>query len=139
MAIIDGFTSSFKKELLEAIHDLSSDVIKIALYSESATLNASTTAYTTTGEVSGTGYSAGGAIATMVTPSIIGTTAIADIADLTFSTVTISVRGALIYNSSKANRAIRVLDFGLERTKTSADLVLQFPTADELNAVIRVI
>ncbi len=139
MAIVDVFTSSFKRESIEGVHDLRTDVIKIALYDETASLNAATTVYTTTNEVTGTGYSAGGKTLTVTPPSIIGTTAIADFADVTWSTATITVRGALIYNSSQGNKAIRVLDFGLERIKIATDFVVTFPTPDELNAVIRIV
>ncbi len=139
MAIVDRVPNSFKLEMLLAIHDFSSDVIKIALYLETASLDAGTTVYTTSGEVTGAGYTAGGATLTAITPVLVNGTAVADFADLTFSTVTISPRGALIYNSSKANRAIRVFDFGLVRTKVAADLDITFPVADELNATIRVV
>ena len=139
MAIVDGFTSSFKRESIEGVHDFRTDVLKIALYDETASLNAATTVYTTTGEVTGTGYTAGGKTLTVTAPSIIGTTAIADFADVTWSTATITARGALIYNSSQGNKVIRVLDFGLERIKIATNFVVTFPTPDELNAVIRIV
>ena len=137
MAIIECYPSSFKKELLEGVHDFSSDTFKIALYSSSASLNQSTTVYSTTGEVSGTGYSAGGATLTVTAPSITGTTAIVDFADVTWSSATITARGALIYNSSQSNKAVRILDFGSDRVKSGADFVVTFPTPDALNAIIR--
>jgi hypothetical protein len=139
MAIIDGFTSSFKREILEAGHDLRTDVLMIALYDSTASLGPSTTVYTTTGEVTGTAYVAGGATLTVTAPSITGTTAIVDLADVTWSTATITARGALIYNSTQANKAIRVIDFGLDRIKIAADFVVTFPAADELTAVIRIV
>jgi len=139
MAIVDGFTSSFKRESLEGVHDLRTDVLKIALYDETASLNATTTVYTTTGEVTGTGYSAGGETLTVTAPLIIGTTAVVDFADVTWSTATITARGALIYNSTQGNKAIRVLDFGLERTKIAMDFVVTFPAPNEREAVIRIV
>ena len=139
MAIVDGFTSSFKRESIEGVHDFRTDVLKIALYDEAASLNVTTTVYSTTNEVTGTGYSAGGMTLIVTAPSIVGTTAIVDFADVTWSTATITVRGALIYNSSQGNKAIRVLDFGLERIKIAMDFVVTFPTPDELNAVIRIV
>jgi hypothetical protein len=132
--------TSFKVELLRGLHnfDNGGDTFKLALYDSTATLNASTTVYTTTGEVSGTGYSAGGAALTNVTPTSGGTTGYADFDDLTFSTVTLTARGALIYNSTNGNRAVQVLDFVSNQTKTAADLVITFPTGDALNAIVRV-
>lgn len=137
--IFQSMCASFKKELLEGIHDFTSDVFKVALYEEGADLDEETTAYTTSGEISGTGYSAGGEILTAVAPSIVGLTAIADFEDLTFSTLTVSnVRGALIYNSSKSNRAVAVLDFGRVLSKTAEDLTLTFPAPDARNSVVRI-
>ena len=100
MAITQAMCTSFKKELMTATHDFTaaSNVFKLALYTSSATLDASTTAYTATNEVSGTGYTAKGSFLTSVTPTSSGTTAFTDFNDLTFSTATITARGALIYN-----------------------------------------
>jgi hypothetical protein len=112
------------------------------LYTSSATLAASTTAYATTNEVSGTGYSAGGNTLTNVDPTTSGTTALTDFADTTWSSASITARGALIYNSSttagSANRAVCALDFGADKTSTSGDFVIQFPAADASNAIIRI-
>jgi hypothetical protein len=130
--------TSFKKELLDGTHDFPNDTWKIALYDNNASFTAATTAYTTDNEVSGTGYSAGGGTLTVVAPTSSGTTAYVDFSDYTFSTVTVTARGAMIYNSSKANRAAVILDFGRNITKTAADLVITFPTADATNAIIRI-
>ena len=137
MAITQSMCSSFKSEVLGGIHDLDTDVIKVALYTSSATLGASTTAYSTTNEISGTGYTAGGNTLTSPAISLDGTTAVVDFADSTWSTATITARGALIYNSSKSNRAIAVLDFGGDKTSTSGNFTVQFPAATASTAVIR--
>lgn len=130
--------TSYLVELLTGnIHIPASHTWKLALYGADATLNADTTAYSATNEVSGSGYSAGGIAVTPATPTSGGRTAFLDIADATFSSVTVSARGALLYNSSSSNRAILVLDFGRLITKTAEDLVVRFPTADQLNAIIR--
>jgi hypothetical protein len=155
MAITQAICTSFKQEILQGIHNFTNgsgggtttstgtgNAFKLALYTSSATLDATTTAYTVTNEVSGTGYSAGGGALTNVTPSTSGTTALTDFADLTFSSATITARGALIYNSSTtagtADRAVLVLDFGGDKTSTAGDFTIQFPTADASNAIIRI-
>ena len=155
MAITQAVCTSFKQELLQGIHNFTNgpgggtttttgtgNAFKLALYTSSATLDATTTAYTVTNEVSGTGYSAGGGALTNVTPTTSGTTALTDFADLTFSSATITARGALIYNSSTtagtADRAVLVLDFGGDKTSTAGDFTIQFPTADASNAIIRI-
>ena len=139
MAISQAMCTSFKSELLGGTHDLDTDVIKIALYTSSATLGASTTAYTTSNEVaSGNGYTTGGNTLAGATISTSGTTAIVDFTDSTWSSASFTARGALIYNSSKSNRAIAVLDFGADKTSTNGDFVVQFPTADASNAIIRI-
>jgi hypothetical protein len=115
------------------------DTFKLALYDNSASFTAATTAYTATNEVSGTGYSAGGGTLTNVTPTSSGTTAFIDFDDLTFSTATITARGALIYNSSAAgNPAVCILDFGADKTSTAGDFTIVFPTADASNAIVRI-
>ena len=155
MAITQAVCTSFKQELLQGIHNFTNgsgggtttttgtgNAFKLALYTSSATLDATTTAYTVTNEVSGTGYSAGGGALTNVTPTTSGTTALTDFADFTFSSATITARGALIYNSSTtagtADRAVLVLDFGGDKTSTAGDFTIQFPTADASNAIIRI-
>jgi hypothetical protein len=129
--------TSFLVELLSGTHDFTADTFKLALYDENATLNADTTAYSATNEVSGSGYTAGGATLTPSAPASDGRTALVDFSDLTFSAVTVTARGGLIYNSSKSNRAVSVLDFGRNIIKTAADLVVTMPTPDRLNALVR--
>ena len=134
--------TSFKQEILQGVHDFTAstgDTFKLALYTSSATLDASTTAYSVTNEASGTGYSAGGGALTNVTPTTSGTTAFTDFDDLTFSAATITARGALIYNDTAAgDPAVVVLDFGSDKTSTSGDFTIVFPTADSSNAIIRI-
>ena len=143
MAFTGNFLcTSFKVELLKGVHNFTNatgDTFKIALYTSSATLDASTTAYSATNEVSGTGYTAGGNTLTNVTPTSSGTTAYLDFADTTWSSATITARGALIYNSSAAgNPAVAVLDFGADKTSTAGDFTVVFPTADASNAIVRI-
>ena len=140
--------TSFKKELLYGAHDFdasSGDTFKIALYTSSATLNAATTAYATTNEVSGTNYTAGGGTLTPVDPTSSGTTALLDFVDETWASATITARGALIYNTtpnttsiSLTNPAVIVLDFGGDKTSTAGNFTVVFPTADASNAIIRI-
>jgi hypothetical protein len=134
--------TSFKKELMEAKHNFllsGGDTFKLAMYTNSASFDASTTAYTATNEVSGTGYSAGGGTLTRVDPATSGTTAYTDFDDLTFSSSTITARGALIYNDTAAgDPSVVVLDFGSDKSSTSGDFVIQFPTADASSAIIRI-
>jgi len=139
MAITQAMCTSFKTELLGGTHDLDTDTIKMALYTSATTLDANTATYgTPTNEVSGTGYTAGGATLASPVISADGTTAIVDFADVTWSTATITARGALIYNSTKANRAIAVLDFGADKTSTAGDFTVVMPTANASLAIIRV-
>jgi len=138
MAISQALCTSFKSELLGGTHDLDTDVIKIALFTSSATLDATTTAYSVTNEVSGTGYSAGGNTLANVTISVDGTTAIVDCDDTTWTSATITANGALIYNSSKSDKAIAVLAFGGDKTSTNGDFTIQFPAAAAATALIRI-
>jgi hypothetical protein len=146
MAITTAMCTSFKKELLEGKHDFnatSGDTFKIALYTSSATLGASTTDYSTTNEVVGTGYTAGGNSLTNIDPTTSGTTAFTDFADTTWSSATITANGALIYNSTTdggtgTTNAVAALAFGGDKTSTNGDFVIQFPTADASNAIIRI-
>jgi len=142
MAISQAMCTSFKKELMTATHDFTAstgNTFKLALYTSSATLDASTTAYSATNEASGTGYSAGGGTLTNVTPTTSGTTALTDFADLTFSSATITANGALIYNdSATGDPSVVVLAFGGDKTSTAGDFTIQFPTADASNAIIRI-
>ena len=141
MAISQAMVTSFKKALLDGEMDFSSNTsqtFKIALFTSSATLGATTTAYSTTNEVSGTGYTAGGNTLTGVAPTTSGTTAFLDFANTTWATATITARGALIYQSGGTNPAVAVLDFGADKTSTAGDFTIQFPTADASNAIIRI-
>ncbi len=155
MAIDQAMCTSFKQEILQGIHNFTSgsgggtttttgtgNTFKIALYTSSASLGAGTTAYSTSNEVSGTNYTAGGNTLTNVTPTTSSTTALTDFADSTWSSSTITARGALIYNSStaagSANRAVVVLDFGADKTSTNGDFVIQFPAAGASTAIIRI-
>ena len=141
MAISQAVCTSFKQELLVGTHNFtasSGDTFKIALYTSSASLGASTTAFSTSNEVSDSGsYSSGGGSLTSVTPTTSGTTAICDFADISFTSATITASGALIYNSSQSNKAVAVLDFGGDKTSTSGTFTILFPTADASNAILR--
>jgi len=139
MAITTAMCSSFKEELLKGVHDFENDTFKMALYTSAATLDASTTAYTVTNEVSGTGYTAGGQDLDSPTVTLSGTTAFVDFADETWAGASITARGALIYNSTAVgNPAVAVFDFGADKTSTAGDFVVQFPTADASSAVVRI-
>ena len=134
--------TSFKVELMKGVHNFTaaSDQFKVALYTNSASFNAATTAYTSGNEVSGTNYTAKGNFLTSVTPVASSTTALTDFADEVFSTVTISaVRGALIYNeAASGDPTVCVLDFGADKAASSGDFTIVFPTADASNAIIRI-
>ena len=135
--------TSFKKELLQGTHNFtasSGNTFKLALYTNSATFTAATTAYTSSNEVSNSGsYSAGGGTLTNVTPTSSGTTGLTDFADLAFTSATITARGALIYNDTAAgDPTVAVLDFGADKTSTTGTFTIQFPTADASNAIIRI-
>lgn len=136
MAITQAVATSFKAEILQGIHD-SADTYKIALYTSAATLGASTTAYSATNEVVGTGYTAGGTTLTGYSVTTSGTTAILDFADASWPSATITARGALIYNSSKANKAVYVLDFGSDISSTNGTFAITMPTPDAANGLIR--
>ena len=141
MAISQAMCTSFKQELLVGTHNFtasSGNTFKLALYTSSASLGAGTTAYTSSNEASGTNYSATGAALTSVTPITDGTTAICDFSDLTFSNVSITARGALIYNDTQADKAVCVLDFGGDKTATAGDFTIAFPTANASSAIIRI-
>ena len=141
MAISSTLVTSFKKELLTATHNFtasSGHTFKLALYTSSATLGATTTAFTTTGQASSTNYTSGGANLTAVTPTSSGTTGFTDFSDLTFGTATITARGCLIYNSSQSNKAVASIDFGGDKTSTAGDFTIQFPAAAASTAIIRI-
>jgi|TARA_B100000900_G_scaffold242740_1_gene206432 hypothetical protein len=142
MAITTALCTSFKQELMEAVHNFKNSggsTFNLALYTSSASLGAGTTAYTTSNEVSGTNYTAKGAALTRVDPTTSGTTAFTDFANLTFSNATVTARGALIFNdSASGDPAVCALDFGGDKTSTAGDFTIQFPTADASNAIIRI-
>ena len=134
MSIVQTQTTSFKKELYQGVHDLSTDTLKIALYTASADLNADTTVYTITGEVSATGYTAGGEVLTGVTIESSGSVAYVNFANVSWA-ATITARCALIYNASQSNKSIAVLDFGSD--KTSSAFTITMPSNSSTTALIR--
>ena len=147
MAFTGNFmATSFKQQLLEGVHDFrltGGDTFKLALYNNSASSTAATTAFTATNEVANSGsYVSGGGTLTRVDPTTSGTTAFTDFADLSFTTATITARGAMIYNSTPThtytNPAVAILDFGSDKTSTSGTFTIQFPTADPSNAILRI-
>ena len=142
MAITQAVANSFKSEILQGIHDLESggDVIKLALYTSVATLGAATTSYTTGSEVAASGqYAAGGGVLQSQQVSLAtGGVAIVDFADLSFTGVTLTARGALVYNSTEAKKAVAVLDFGSDKTATSGTFTIQFPAFTSSSAILRI-
>ena len=142
MAITTAMCTTFKKEILEAVHNFKNSggsTFNLALYTSSASLGAGTTAYTTSNEISGTGYTAKGASLTSVDPSTSGTTALTDFSDLTFSSSSITARGCLIFNdSASGDPAVCALDFGGNKTSTSGTFTVQFPAAAASTAIIRI-
>ena len=135
--IQQGMTSSFKQQILLGEHDLDTDVIKIALYTSAADLGPDTTVYTTSGQVVGTGYTAGGNTLTGAAVTLSGSTACVTFANTTWTSASFTARAALIYNSSKSNKSIAVLDFGSDKTSTT-DFQIQFPAATSSSAIIRI-
>ena len=141
MAITSTLTTSFKVELLTATHNFTNSTgnsFKLALYTSSATLGATTTAFTTTGQASGTNYSSGGSALVNVTPSSTGTTAVTDFNDLTFSTATITARGCMIYNDTNGDKSVATIDFGGDKTSTAGDFTIVFPAKAASTAIIRI-
>lgn len=136
MAFDQTLTTSFKQDCFLGVHDFETDTLKMALFLATANLGADTTVYTTTGETSGTGYTAGGETLTGVTVLTSGTTAYVDFADLTWNSAAFTARGALIYNASKSNKAIAVLDFGSDKTTTTT-FTVQMPANTATSALIR--
>lgn len=133
---VQTLTTSFKQQLLLAVHDFSVDTFKIALYTSNANLNADTTIYTITGEVSGTGYTATGNTLTGTTVTVSGTTAYVNFANAVWNPASFIARGALIYNASKSNKAVAVLDFGADKTATTT-FTVQMPANAATTALIR--
>lgn len=141
MAIVQTMCTSFKAEVAQGLHNFTTstgNVFYIALYTSNATLGADTTVYTSTGEASGTNYTAGGIALTNITPTTSGTTGYWSFQPATFSNVTLSCSGALIYNYTNGNKAVCVLNFGQTITKTASDLVITFPVASATDAVLRI-
>lgn len=136
MSIVQTQTTSFKAELYQGIHDLTTDVIKIALYTGNASLNETTTAYSTSNEITGTGYTAGGKVMTGITVNTSGYTAYVDFADVVWSPGVFTARCALIYNSSKGNKSVAVLDFGSDKTTTTT-FTITMPANTATSALIR--
>ncbi len=142
MAITSAICNSFKTEILTGTHNFSSsggNTFNLALYTSSATLSKSTTAYTTSEEVSGSGYTAKGNALTSVTPALSSDTAVCDFADTSFTSASFTARGCLIFNdSASGDPAVCAIDFGSDKTVTSGTFTIQFPTADASNAIIRI-
>jgi len=148
MPISQAMVTSFKVEILNGIHALGTTVVrasttpdtfKIALYTSSANLGASTTVYTTVDEVTGTNYTAGGIVLTVSqVPTSSGTTAWLDFDDAVFTNVSLTANGALIYNASQGNKAVAVLAFGSDKTATAGNFTIQFPAASSTTAILRI-
>ena len=145
MAIVQAFCTSFKKQLLEGVHDFRSvggDTFKVALYTEAANINSTTTAYSTTGEIVASGYTAGGLTLTNITPSEYNQAGVCSFDSVTWSGVSFSARGALIYNTTPAhtysNPACLVLDFGITRSAVNGTFTLNFPQITDLSAIVRI-
>ena len=141
MAITSTLTTSFKKELLEAVHNFSAsggNSFKLALYTSSATLGATTTAFTTTGQSSGTNYTSGGSALTNIAPTSSGTTGFCDFSDLTFGTATVTARVCMIYNDTNSDKSVATIDFGGDKTSTAGDFTIVFPAAAASTAIIRI-
>jgi hypothetical protein len=142
MAITSAICNSFKQEILQGEHNFtasSGDTFNLALYTSSASLGAGTTAYTTSEEISGTGYTAKGNALTSVTPALDSSTAVCDFADTSFTSASFTARGCLIFNDShSSDAAVCAIDFGADKTVTSGTFTIQFPTADASNAIIRI-
>jgi|TARA_R110001606_G_scaffold289955_1_gene437856 hypothetical protein len=138
MAITSGISISFRSQIMLGEHDLDTNSIKLALYTNAASLSDGTTVYTTSNEVVGTGYSAGGVVLTGIDVTTDSSVAVVSITDAVVTASTITARGALIYNASQANKAIAVFDFGADKTSTAGDFTIQFPAAAAATAIIRI-
>jgi hypothetical protein len=138
MAITSGIAISFRSQIMLGEHDLDTNSIKLALYTNAASLSDGTTVYTTSNEVVGTGYSAGGVVLTGIDVTTDSSVAVVSITDAVISASTITARGALIYNASQANKAIAVFDFGADKSSTAGDFTIQFPAAAAATAIIRI-
>ena len=144
MAITSAICNSFKTEILKAVHNFtasSGNTFNIALYTSSATLNKSTTAYSSTNEISntsGSAYVAGGKALTSVTPALSTDTACCDFADISYTSASFTANGCLIYNDTNADRAVCAVAFGSDKTVSSGTFTIQFPAADASNAIVRI-
>ena len=141
MAITQAVANSIKTEVLTGTHNFTATTgnsFKISLYTNSATLSKSTTAYTTSNEVSGTGYTAAGNTLTSVTPVLSSDTAVCDFADTSWTSATITARGALIYNDTQSDKAVVILDFGGDKTSTAGTFTIQFPAFTTSAAILRI-
>lgn len=137
MAITAALCNSYKQEILQGVHE-AADTYKIALFTSTATLSKATTAYAATNEVTGTGYTAGGATLSGFAVTLSTDTAVLDFSDATWASSTITARGALIYNSTQTNKAVAVLDFGADITSTAATFTVTFPAAVAATGLIRI-
>ena len=144
MAISSAICNSFKQEILVATHDFTSstgDTFKLALYTSSATLGASTTVYNATNEITndaGSAYVAGGQDLTSTTPVLDSSTAVCDFNDISWTSASFTANGCLIYNSSKSNKAVCAIAFGSDKTVTTGTFTIQFPNADSSDAIVRI-
>ena len=136
MSIAQTLTTSFKQQLLQAVHDFSTDTFYMALYTANADLGATTTVYTSSGEISGTGYTAAGQVMTGISVSVTDTTAFVNFTNVVWTTGAFTARGALIYNTSKGNKSVAVLDFGADKTTTTS-FTVEMPTNSATSALIR--
>ena len=138
MSIMQGATTSFKVQLLEGVHDFLTDTFKIALYTGNASLGPDTTVYTTSNEITGTGYTAGGNTLTATTPTSSGTVAYVSFDNTSWTSASFTARAALIYNSTQGNKSVAVLDFGSDKTVSNSTFTITFPVADASNAIVRI-
>lgn len=138
MSLIAGATDSFKEELFRLIHDFAFDTFKIALYQDGSNIGPGTEVYTTSGEVTGTGYSAGGQALTVASIQSSQGVSYVDFSDVSWPGANFTARGALIYNSSKSNRSVLIMDFGVPRLFSSTSNTVVFPVPDRDNAILRI-
>jgi len=138
MAIVQALANTFKEDLMDTTANLEANTLKVALYDNTATLSSATTAYATANEVSGSGYTAGGAAMTGMAVTLDGSTAIFDADNVSWANATITAQAAVIYNNSFSNAAIAVLDFGGNKTSTNGTFEIQFPNANASTALIRI-
>jgi hypothetical protein len=136
---VAGLTASFKEQVLLGVHDFLNDVFKIALYDSTATLDSNTTVYTTTGEVTSAGYTAGGQVLLVPTVGVGNDTGYASFASPIWYGTTFSVRGALIYNFTKSNKSVGVLNFGIDQTTLGQNFEIRFPANNPETSIIRIL